>query len=63
MREYELLELSDARLASEMIYGLGMMIENETRVTELKELVFPHPTVSEIIKETLFAFGEEETNA
>jgi dihydrolipoamide dehydrogenase len=49
--------------ASEMIYGLGMMIENETRVTELKELVFPHPTVSEIIKETLFAFGEEETNA
>lgn len=49
--------------ASEMIYGLGMMIENETRISELKELVFPHPTVSEIIKETLFAFGEEETHA
>lgn len=46
--------------ASEMIYGIGMMIENETRVSALKQLVFPHPTVSEIIKETLFAFAEGE---
>lgn len=40
--------------ASEMIYGVGLMIEQETRIEELKELVFPHPTVSEIIRETLF---------
>jgi dihydrolipoamide dehydrogenase len=40
--------------ASEMIYGVGMMIENETRVAELKEIVFPHPTVSEIVRETIF---------
>ena len=40
--------------ASEIIYGAGQMIENETPVDELKELVFPHPTVSEIIRETLF---------
>ena len=40
--------------ASEIIYGVGQMIENETPIGELKELVFPHPTVSEIVRETLF---------
>ena len=25
---------------------------------EMEEVVFPHPTVSEIFKETVFAFGE-----
>ena len=49
--------------ASEYIYGLGMMIENETKISELKELVFPHPTVSEIIRETLFELSEEQSHA
>ena len=40
--------------ASEIIYGAAMMIETEMRVEDLKQLVFPHPTVSEIIRETLF---------
>lgn len=40
--------------ASEMIYGAGMMIELEMRIDEAKEIVFPHPTVGEIIRETLF---------
>lgn len=40
--------------ASEIIYGAGLMIETEMKVESLKELVFPHPTVSEIIRETLF---------
>ena len=40
--------------ASEMIYGAGMMIETEMRVEDVKKLVFPHPTVSEIIRETIF---------
>lgn len=40
--------------ASEMIYGAGMMIETEMRIEDIKEIVFPHPTVSEIIRETLF---------
>lgn len=40
--------------ASEIIYGAGMMIENEMRVEDIKELVFPHPTVSEIIREGIF---------
>ena len=32
------------------------MIETEMRVDDAKELVFPHPTVCEIIRETLFKF-------
>ena len=40
--------------ASEIIYGAAMMLETEMKVEELKEIVFPHPTVSEIIRETLF---------
>ena len=41
---------------SEMIYGACMAIEQEMTVKEMQEIVFPHPTVSEIIKETLFTF-------
>ena len=41
---------------SEMIYGACMAIENEMTLTELQEVVFPHPTVSEIFKETIFTF-------
>ena len=41
---------------SEMIYGAALMIETEMRVDDAKELVFPHPTVCEIIRETLFKF-------
>lgn len=40
--------------ASEIIYGAGLMIETEIRVKDIKELVFPHPTVSEIIRECIF---------
>jgi dihydrolipoamide dehydrogenase len=40
--------------ASEIIYGAAMMIETEMRVEDIKELVFPHPTVSEIIREGIF---------
>jgi len=41
---------------SEMIYGACMAIEQELTIDELQEVVFPHPTVSEIFKETIFAF-------
>jgi len=41
--------------ASEIIYGAALMIETELRVDDLKELVFPHPTVSEVIREALFS--------
>ncbi|MCR5484805.1 MAG: dihydrolipoyl dehydrogenase [Clostridiales bacterium] len=40
---------------SEMIYGAALMIETELDIEALKELVFPHPTVSEVIREALFA--------
>ena len=40
--------------ASEIIYGAALMIETELRIENLKELVFPHPTVCEAIREALF---------
>lgn len=40
--------------ASEMIAGAALMVETELPVDSLKELVFPHPTVSEVIREALF---------
>lgn len=40
---------------SEMIFGASAMIEAELRVQDIKEIVFPHPTVSEIIKDTLLS--------
>ena len=41
---------------SEMIYGACMAIEQEMTLEAMQEVVFPHPTVSEIFKETIFAF-------
>ncbi len=41
---------------SEIIYGACMAIEQEMTLKEMEEVVFPHPTVSEIFKETIFAF-------
>jgi len=40
--------------SSEIIYGAAVMMENEMRVEDIKEIVFPHPTVSEIIREAIF---------
>ena len=40
-------------IASEMIYGTAAFIETEMRVEDIKEIVFPHPTVSEAIKEAI----------
>ncbi|MBR1576323.1 MAG: FAD-dependent oxidoreductase, partial [Bacteroidales bacterium] len=39
---------------SEMIHSACIAIEQEMTVDQLKEVVFPHPTVSEILKETVF---------
>ncbi len=43
--------------SSEMIYGACMAIESELTLKEMEEIVFPHPTISEIFKETVFEFG------
>jgi dihydrolipoamide dehydrogenase len=37
-----------------MIYGACTIIESQLRVQDVEEIVFPHPTVSEIIRETIF---------
>ncbi|HQG62460.1 MAG TPA: dihydrolipoyl dehydrogenase [Bacteroidales bacterium] len=42
--------------SSELIYGACMAIEAEMTLSELREIIFPHPTVSEILRETFFAF-------
>ena len=40
---------------SEMIYGAAVMIEAELRVQDIREIVFPHPTVGEVIRDTMFS--------
>lgn len=42
--------------ASEMIWGLGALMEQKITVEEMKKIVFPHPSVSEIIREAIFKF-------
>jgi dihydrolipoamide dehydrogenase len=42
--------------SGEIIYGASMAIEMEMTIKEMEEVVFPHPTVSEIFKENIFAF-------
>ena len=44
--------------SSESIWGAALMIENELRVTDAKEIIFPHPTVSEIIREVIWEFKD-----
>ena len=40
--------------ASEIIYGAAMMVEKQMRTDDVKKLVFPHPTVCEVIREAMF---------
>jgi dihydrolipoamide dehydrogenase len=40
--------------ASELIFGAAMMIERCMRVEDVQKVVFPHPTVSEIFRESVF---------
>ena len=42
--------------SSEMIFGACIAIESEMTLEELKQVVFPHPTISEIFRETAFRF-------
>lgn len=40
--------------ASELIYGAAAMLANKMTVEEIKNTAFPHPTVSEAIREAVF---------
>jgi len=38
---------------SEMIHGATVVVEAELRVADVKDIVFPHPTVAEMIKDAI----------
>ena len=40
--------------ASEIIFGAAMMVETEMRVEDIQKIVFPHPSVCEVIRESMF---------
>jgi dihydrolipoamide dehydrogenase len=44
--------------ASEMIWGAAALVEQEMRVLDAKQVIFPHPTVCEAIRDALFEIGE-----
>ena len=44
--------------SGEIIWGAAEMIETQMRVTDARQIIFPHPTVSEIIRETLWEFPD-----
>ena len=45
--------------AGEMIWGGAQMLETQLRVTDGRQIIFPHPTVSEIIREVLWEFPDK----
>ena len=44
--------------APEFIWGGAALIEQEFRIEEVKQLIFPHPTVSELIRDTVWSLGD-----
>ena len=42
--------------SSEIIISAVTMLETEMRIEDIKEIIFPHPTVCEIIREGLFQY-------
>ena len=42
----------------EIIWGAAQMIEMQLRVQDARQIIFPHPTVSEIIREVLWEFPD-----
>ncbi len=45
--------------ASEFIMAAASFIESEMRVADVREIVFPHPTVSEALKEAIVQAGRQ----
>ncbi len=41
-------------VCSEMIHGASIIIEGEFRAKDIRETVFPHPTVAEVMREACF---------
>jgi dihydrolipoamide dehydrogenase len=40
--------------AGEIIFGASLVLGRELRISDLQRIVFPHPTVGEIFRETIF---------
>ena len=47
-----------APYASEIIWGAAQMLEMQLRVSEARQIIFPHPTVSELLREVLWEFDD-----
>ena len=45
--------------SGEIIWGAAEMIETQMKITDARKIIFPHPTVSEIIREVLWTFDDE----
>ena len=43
-----------ANYASELILGAVTMVESQISIDEIKKIIFPHPSVGEIIREAIF---------
>jgi dihydrolipoamide dehydrogenase len=41
--------------SSEIIYGAAIMMETGMRVEDIRRIVFPHPTVGEVLREGMFS--------
>lgn len=46
--------------APEMIWGAAAILEQEMRVEDLRQVIFPHPTVSEGIREAAWAIADKQ---
>ena len=44
--------------SGEIIWGAAEMLEMQLRVNDARQIIFPHPTVSEIIREVLWEFAD-----
>lgn len=44
--------------SGEIIWGAAQMIEQKMRVQDGRKIIFPHPTVSELVREVLWEFEE-----
>ncbi len=44
--------------SGEIIWGAAEMLEMQLRVKDARQIIFPHPTVSEIIREVLWEFDD-----
>jgi dihydrolipoamide dehydrogenase len=44
--------------ASEIVFGLATAVEHELRAQDLRETIFPHPTVSEVIRDVMWEFAD-----